>query len=323
MIKSFHLSPPGEVRTDLSPAEMTQALKGDGVLWVDFFRPTREEAALLSEVFQFHPLAVDDCLRPTFRPRVDVFDDHLFVIVHGPDLAIRDKELRTLELDAFLGRNFLVTVHQVALRSLVQFAEQCQRAPQQTLERGADFLLYSILDLMAENYSPILGRAESRSAHIEERILAGAAGGEILTELVHLRRSLLHLRRVITAQRDATNLLTHQGPPLVSDRARVYFRDVVDRYQRILETIEVQREVVNGARDTYLGMTSSRANEIMKTLTLIATIALPLMLVSSHYGMNFKNMPELAWRYGYLWALGLMTCIAGGMYYYFRRKKWL
>ncbi len=323
MIKSFHLSESGQVRTDLTPEDIAEALKGQGILWVDFFRATREESALLSDVFHFHPLAVDDCLRPTFRPRVDVFDDHLFIVVHGPDLATRDRELRTLELDAFLGRNFVVTFHGTALRSIVQFTEQCEKAPQRTMGRGADFLLYSILDQMAENYTPILNRAEAQAARIEESVLAGKAGGEILPELVRLRRSLLNLRRVITAQRDAANLLTHQGPPLVSDRAKVYFRDVVDRYQRVLEITEIQREVLGGARDTYLTMNSNRATEIMKTLTIIATIMMPLMAVSSHYGMNFRYMPELGWKYGYLWALGLMACIAGGMLYYFRRKKWL
>lgn len=323
MIRSFYLSESDEVRTDLQPHEIKEALESKGTLWVDFFRASKDEAAWLSDVFGFHPLAIDDCVRPTFRPQVQAFEDYLFLIMHGPDLSTRGRELRTLELDAFLGRNFLVTFHQVALRSVAQALDQCERATAQTLGRGADFLLYTILDQTAENYSPILGRAEAQVAQLEETALKGDTREPILPQLMQLRRDFLNLRRVITAQRDVVGLLSQHGGPIIREGAHIYFRDVADQYQRILELTETQREALAGARDTYLTMISNRTNEIMKTLTIIATIMMPLTLISGIYGMNFE-FPEKGWGGGgYYFALGLMGCIAAGMLYYFRRKKWL
>ena len=324
MIRTFYLTETGAVRTDLSREDIVAALDSSGVLWVDFFRATREEIALLSEVFRFHPLAIDDCLRPVFRPKVDSFDDYLFLILHGPDLsAQRTRGLRTLEVDIFLGRNFLVTFHQVAARSVQQILEQCEKDPAQTLSRGADFLLYTLLDQMADNYAPILSRAEAQVAQLEENVLKGEAGKEVLPEMTRLRREMLNLRRVVTAQRDAVNLLANQSSDLVRERARVYFRDVVDLYQRALEVIEIERDALSGARDTYLTTISNRTNEVMKMLTLIATVLFPMTVISGIYGMNFKNMPEIEWSYGYPFALALMLGIGGVMIAYFHRKKWL
>ena len=323
MIRSFYLTSDGDVRTDLSPEDIKAALESDGVLWVDFFRPTREESALLSEVFHFHPLAIDDCLRPAFRPKVDAFEDYIFLIMHGPDSTGRGHELRSQELDAFLGPRFLVTFHHVPIRSIVNTLQQCEKAPARTLGRGTDFVLYTILDQMAENYSPSLSRTEAEVTRIEEQVLEARSRGEILPELMRLRRELLNLRRVIAAQRDAVNLLTHQAPPIISDRARVYFRDVVDLYRRVLDVVEIQRDALAGARDTYLALISNRMNEIMKTLTIMATIMLPSTVVSGIYGMNFQLLPIREWRGGFLFAIGLMVCISGSMLYFFRRKKWL
>ena len=323
MIRSFYLTESGEIRLDLTRKEMGDAIHSHGLLWVDFFRPTREEHSILSEVFKFHPLAIEDCERSLFRPKVDSFEDHLFLILHGPDLATRRHDLRTLEMKAFLGRNYLVTYHRVPLRSIVHALELCERAPKESLGRGVDFLLYSILDEMAENYNPILARSEAQVVEIEENVLRGDVPEEVLQTLTHLRRDVLNLRRVIAAQRDAVNLLVGQGEPLISNRASVYFRDIVGLYQRILELTETQRDALAGVRDTYLSMSSNHANEIMKTLTIMATIMLPPTVVASIYGMNFDRMPELDWEYGYWFALGLMAAISGGMLYYFSTKKWI
>jgi magnesium transporter len=324
MIRSYYLTETGEVRTDLTREEIVQALASSGVLWVDFFRATREESALLSEVFHFHPLAVDDCLRPVFRPKVDAFEDHLFVITHGADPAAqRSRGLRTLEMDAFLGRNYLVTLHQTTLRSTQQLIEECDRATKLTLSRGPDFLLYMILDRMAENYAPILSRLEAQVAQLEDHVLKGDVSGDILSELMRLRREMLHLRRVLFAQRDAIGLLSHQGGPMVSERARVYFRDVVDVYQRAIEVIEIERDALSSARDTHLTMISNRTNEIMKVATIVATILFPMSIITGIYGMNFKHTPEFDWKYGYPFALGIMVVVALSMAYYFRRKRWL
>jgi len=321
MIRSFHLTETGEVRTDLSRDEIAAALRSKGVLWVDFFRATREEQRLLGEVFHFHPLAIEDCLHPVFRPRVDSFDDHLFLIVHGPDVATRRRELRTLEVKAFLGKNYVVTFHRVPLRSILLAQEQCEKAPKKLLGRGADFLLYTILDEMAENYTPILSRSEQQVTQIEDNVLKGERE-DVLSNLMKLRRNVHNLRRVISAQRDAVNLLARHGEPLISKHAGVYFRDVVNIFQRVLEQIETQRDALANVRDTYLSMSANRTNETMKTLTVMATVMLPATLVSSFYGMNLK-MPEFNWTWGYPFAVGVMVAITGGMLYYFKRKKWI
>jgi len=323
MIRSFYLSKSGETRTDLSSAEIREALAEGGVLWVDFFRATREEAAILSDVFRFHPLAIDDCHQPAFRPKVEFFDEHLFLICHGPDLAGRGHEVRTLELDAFLGPNCLVTFHQVPLRSIVNTLEKCEKSPAQTLGFGADFLLYTILNEMAENYAPILRRAEARVAEVEEKVLEAKGREDILPELMRLRHDLMSLRRVIVAQRDAVNLLVSQPPQVVTERAQVYFRDIVSLYRRVLDVIDIQSDALAGARDTYLALISNRMNEIMKTLTVIALIMLPATVVSGIYGMNYDLVPANDWRFGFTFAIVLMAAISGGMFWFFKRKKWL
>lgn len=324
MIRSFYLTENGDVRTDLTREEIVKAMDSNGVLWVDFFRATKDEITLLSEVFHFHPLAIDDCLRPVFRPKVDAFEDHIFMIMHGADPASqKTRGIRTLELDTFIGRNYLVTLHQTTITSIQQMIEECERAPKQTLGRGADFLLYMVLDRMAENYGPILSRMEAQVAALEDHVLRGEMSREILPDLMRLRREMLHLRRVLFAQRDAINLLSHQGARVVTDRARVYFRDVVDVYQRAIEVIEIERDALSSARDTHLTMISNRTNEIMKTLTTISVIVMPMTLVTGVYGMNFRNMPELRWDYGYLFALAVMGAIGGLMVYYFRHRKWM
>jgi len=205
----------------------------------------------------------------------------------------------------------------------VNILKQCERSPAQSLGRGADFLLYTILDQMAENYSPILGRAEKRVTELEEKVLIAREREQVLSELMSLRRDLLNLRRVIAAQRDAVNLLAHQSPPLISARAQVYFRDVVDVYRRVLDAIEAHRDALAGARDTYLALISNRMNEVMKTLTIMATIMLPSTVVSGIYGMNFRLMPDNDWPLGFGFALALMAAISGSMLYFFRRKNWL
>lgn len=323
MIRSFFLTAADEVRTDLSREEISEALKSDGVLWVDFFRATREEQSLLADVFNFHPLAIEDCLHPVFRPRVDSFEDHLFLIVHGPDLATRKRELRTLELKAFLGSHYLVTFHRVPLRSVLSAQEQCEKASKKLLGRGADFLLYTLLDQMAENYTPILSWSEEQVQQIEEDVLQSKKQEEILPSLMRLRRDVLNLQRVIAAQRDAVNLLAGHGEPLIRKHAGVYFRDVINIFQRVLEQTETQRDALAGIRDTYLSMSANRTNNIMKTLTIMATLMLPTMFVSSYYGMNFK-MPEFDWGVrGYVFAVSAMVAVTGGMLWYFRKKKWI
>jgi len=324
MIRSFYLAKSGQARTDLSTGEIREALAEGGALWVDFFRPTRDEAAMLSEVFGFHPLAIDDCLHPAFRPKVEFFDDHLFLICHGPDLAGRGHEVRTLELDAFLRPNCLVTFHQVPLRSIVNTLEKCEKAPEQALGFGADFLLHTILNEMAENYSPILRRAEARVAEVEETVLEAKGREDILPELMSLRHDLMSLRRVIVAQRDAVNLLVSQPPGVVTERAQVYFRDIVSLYRRVLDVIDIQSDAMAGARDTYLALISNRMNEIMKTLTIIALIMLPATVVSGIYGMNYELVPGgTNWRFGFVFAIVLMAAISGVMFWFFKRKKWL
>ena len=323
MIRSFHLAPDGEARTDLSTEEIRQALESGGTLWVDFFRPTREESALLSDVFKFHPLAIDDCLHPAFRPKVDAFEDYIFLIGHGPDPAPLGHELRTLEIDAFLGPSYLVTFHQVPLRSIVNTLQKCEKSPKQVMGFGADFLLYTILNEMAENYSPILRRADARVAEIEETVIHDRAEDEILPEVMSLRRDLMNLRRVIVAQRDAVNLLAQQPPPIIRERAQVYFRDVVNLYLRVLDVMDIQRDALAGARDTYLGLLSNRMNEVMKTLTMMATIMLPATVVSGIYGMNYQLLPHRDWPGGFAFAIALMAAISGSMLWFFKRRKWL
>jgi len=324
MIKSaFYLAPDGELLDQLGMEQIRNFLAtGEGLLWVDTEDVTNEDAELLSNVFGFHPLTVADCISKNIhQPKIDDFDSYLFVIVHGINYHIESEVVETTELALFLGKNYVVTSHDVPMRSVSSMLDRV-RKDGRPMRRGVDFLIHDLIDALVDNIMPTIDEMNDQSATIEAEALHEPKR-ETLMSILQLKRSILALTRVILPQREIINGLSRGEYALISERARIYYRNIYDHLLRIEMLTYNLRDMVESALSTYLSSVSNRMNEVMKVLTLIATIFIPLTFITGIYGMNFANMPELEWRYGYFIILIVMAVIGISLVVYFRRKSWL
>lgn len=304
---------PGAIPTILSAKE--------NILWIDFDNPTETEVRLLSDIFNFHPLAIEDCLKDVHHPKVDDYGDYLFISVHGIALKKLEEELFTEELDIFLGSNYLVTFHHEPRRSISVSWQRCQQRSN-LISKGADFLLYHIIDTLTDNYMPVIEAIDGKLDQIEEKVFSNP-DKQTLNKIFDLRRDILYLRRVIIPQREVIYRLSRGEFDLVRRESAIFFRDVFDHLYRIADSIETYRDVISGVLEAYLSISSNKLNEVMKVLTIITTIIMPLSLIVGIYGMNFKNMPELEWKYGYPLVWVIMISLTGFLVWLFKRKKWL
>jgi len=291
-------------------------------LWVDIQQPDREDLEpLLEQRFGFHELAAEDCLSPNTLPKYDPFPDYDFFIFRAVDVNLHQHGSQTYKLAAFLGRNFLFTVHR---ETMAPVDDVCNRLPNDAriLVNGPDFLLYSIVDQMVDAHFPLLERIEERVDDLQDTIFKDAHPMH-LDELLHLKRDVNVLRRQSLPQRELLNQISRGDAQFIQKQHLIYFRDLYDHMFRISETIDVERDMMAGTMEAYLSVIANRTNEIMKILTIFSAIMLPLTLIAGIYGMNFAIEPELHWRFGYWYALGLMTITAVIMLLWFRSKGWI
>jgi magnesium transporter len=287
--------------------------------WVDFSEPTKEEGELLSSFFHFHPLAIEDCWEEVNHPKADDYGETLFVVFHEPRYG--EKRFTTREVEFFLGKHFLVSFHKGKLTQCQALRDQLMRRPE-LFDRGPDFLLYLHLDEIIDTYFPVLDKLEERIDQLEDSIVVNPSK-DTVNGIFTLKHEVLHLKKVIGPQREMLNRFTRAEFPQVTKSSLIYYRDLYDHIYRIYDLAESFRDLLSGALDAYLSSLSNRMNEIMKVLTIITTILLPLSLIAGIYGMNFRYMPELSRPWGYPWALGLMAVIAVVMVLFFKKRKWL
>jgi magnesium transporter len=324
MIKcAFYLAPDGKILDQLGIEQISNFLAtGEGLLWVDIEDMTNDDAELLSNVFCFHSLAVADCISKNIHPpKIDDFEDYLFVIVHGINYHIESEVVETTELSLFMGKNYLVTSHDVPMRSVSSMLDRV-RKDGRPMRRGVDFLAHDIIDTLVDNIMPTIQEMDERSATIETEALHEPKR-ETLISIMQLKRSILALTRVILPQREIMNGLSRGEYALISERTQIYYRNIYDHLVRIEMLTQGLRDMAESVLSTYLSSVSNRMNEVMKMLTLIATIFIPLTFIVGIYGMNFANMPELHWRYGYFGTLIAMAMIGISLVVYFRRRRWL
>jgi magnesium transporter len=290
----------------------------DRVVWVDLSGGGKAELAILTDVFRFHPLAIEDCVNRRHNPTVEDFKDYIFILTHGihPDSSERDFKTRPLGL--FVGRSFLVSHHRDRSRSIEHTMESARHNPR-VMAEGPDSILYNILDYQVDQYLPVLQIFEKKIDDVEDRIFT-APTGEVLTDVLAFKRALMRLRRIAGHQRDILLRLVRREFPVIDEKSIYGLRDVADHLVRITDLADTYRELVSGALEAHLSIVSNRTNEIMRVLTVIATLFIPLTFIVGIYGMNFDHMPELHWRYGYLGVWIVMLAVAGGMYWYFRRR---
>jgi magnesium transporter len=320
---ALYMAPDGRLSEQLETEQIRDCLAaGDGVLWVDIEGATNEDADLLSNVFHFHPLAVADCVSSNIHPpKIDDFDEYLFIIIHGINYHIESDIVETTELALFLGKNYVVTSHDVPMRSVSCILDRV-RKDGRLIRKGADFLAHDIMDSLVDNIMPTIDGMDEKNDQLEAEALHEPRR-ETLTSIMQLKRSILALTRVILPQREIVNGLSRGEYELITEGAQIYYRNIYDHLVRIEMLTLGLRDMTESVLSTYLSSVSNRMNQVMKVLTLIATIFIPLTFIAGIYGMNFANMPELEWRYGYFAVLVVMAVIGMCLAVYFRRKQWL
>jgi magnesium transporter len=294
----------------------------DARLWVDIQHPIHELIEPLLETrFGFHELATEDSLSINTLPKYDSFPEYDFFIFRTVDVNLSEHASETYKIAAFLGRNFLVTVHKQPIHSIDEVSKRLV-ADRRLLQRGPDFLLYNIVDGMVDAHFPLLEQIEEAVDDLQDRIFANAQESH-LDELLHLKRDVNVLRRHSLPQRELLNQISRGDAMFVQQPHLIYFRDVYDHMYRISETIDVDRDQMTGTMDAYLSVVANRTNEIMKVLTIFSATMLPLTLIAGIYGMNFDHMPELHWIHGYPFALGLMIGTSLLMIGFFVLRGWV
>jgi magnesium transporter len=329
MIRALYRNSAGELKGDLMPTEFSAAVNdAGGMLWVDFEAASPQEAEpILREVFGFHPLAIDDALQESHVPKVDDWEDYLYLVLHAIQYdRSGDGRVETRELDVFLGRNYLVTHHDEPISSVNRVWDACRRDAR-FVSRGADHLLYRIVDDLVAAYMPIVEEIDETIEELEDQIFDRPSNAH-LAELFALKRALLHLRRIIGPQREVLNRLARDDYEVVDAKDRVFFRDVYDHLVRLHDINESMRDLVGGALDTYLSVVNNRMNDVMKTLTVITTLFMPLTFVVGFFGMNYfapVDSTLSAWTNpaSYVITLLLMSVTPLAMLVWMHRRRWL
>jgi len=322
---SLYRRPDGALEQELAPARIRAIVdSGEGELWVDIDSTDVHQHSLLEKVFGFHPLAIEDTMSPGSRVKLEEYDRYIFVVVSGVrfDRATLDPfDLETFNLYFFLGKNFLVTVHAIESPSCDSTRERLMRNPD-LLGRGAEMTMHSIIDQAVDAYFPIVESLNDLVDKLEEKLFE-SFDEKLIHEIFKAKRSAFSLRRHIGPLREVLNVLTNRPSVYIRAETQLYYRDVYDHTIRIMESVDTTRDLLAGVLETYLSQTSNRMNQVMKQLSIVATLALPLIVVGGIYGMNFSQMPLTHHPLGFYWALGTMVAISAVMVWWVRKNRWL
>jgi magnesium transporter len=273
----------------------------------------------LGEVFGLHVLALEDVLNTHQRSKVEQYGDHLFIVAR---MLEGGTKLEDDQLGMFLGKRYVVTFQHRAGDCLDPLRESIRRGRGVIRTSGPDYLAYAVLDGVVDSYFPILEEFGEQIETLEASIIEGATS-HIISQIHAVKSKLLTIRRAIWPLREALHVLVRDPIPLIQEGTRVYLRDCADHTFQIIDLVETYRELTSDLMELYHSSLSNRTNEVMRVLTVIATIFIPLTFIVGVYGMNFDHMPELRWRYGYAMVWAVMLVLTGGMLFYFWRKGWL
>jgi magnesium transporter len=280
--------------------------------WVDFDAPSDEEAMLLNTHFSFHPLAIEDCLHFLQRPKLDYYDGYDFFVLH----SLNQGSLSPEEVDIFIGKNFIVTFH-LSSSPEIEMVRKKLLEDNNTLNKGLLYIFYLILDKIVDEYFPTMYKIEDYISEIETK----EAKQNPIKGVFEIRNQLLKLRRTILPMSELLYRILN-SEKVIPKEERVYFVDIYDHLLKLSEMIDSNREMTTDIRDSYISLNSNRMNNIMKTLTVMTSIFIPLTFIASIYGMNFEYMPELNWHWGYFGVLGIMFVVGSGMLLGLWRKGW-
>ena len=301
----------------------------DNTVWVDLPDPGTDVQAdveqVLRDVFQFHPLAVDDALVETHVPKVDDWGDYLYVVLHAVNFQAGMNQIDTLEVDIFVGANYLVTHHVSDVPALDRLWQAALRDERHT-RKGVDYLLYELCDFIATDYMPVMDRIDEAIDQIQDTVF-DSKNPRAIQVIFKLKSTVLDLRRVLSPQREVLNKLSRGDFPMIDTNVRIYMRDVYDHFVRLTDLNESLRDLVAGSLDTYLSVTANRTNEVMKVLTIITVLFMPLTFITGFFGMNFfggsmelfmNTSPVLIFAI----AMAVMIGVPTAMLLYIRRRGW-
>lgn len=324
MYESFLYHPDKGLETGLSAERITEALKDPrSLIWLDMLDIDDNDIDFLMSTFNLHPLTVEDFIMPNARPKIEKFKDYIFMttfalVSNGANSEARSK---AEELDCVLGNNYLVTFHSGPLNSIATCKDRI-RKQSPMIRNGADMLLYSILDACVDSYFPVVQKFDDSVDVITDELFK-EPNQSTLKKIYYLKNEIIYLKRTVGPQIDVISSIVRGDFELISPANVIYFRNIYDNLVRVNDLISASRDVITGAMEAYTSLLSNRLNEVMKTLTIIATIMMPLTLVASIYGMNFKHMPELNSKFGYPAVITIMVTITVSMLLYFKRRKWV
>jgi magnesium transporter len=331
MIRSLVFTTQGKLHSkDIEMFLMPTLLSDTNLfLWVDLENSTPEETKyVLEDVFHFHPLSIEDAVMVSTAPKVeeytpkddDKFTPYLFMVIHAVDYSRTDGVFATSELNFFLGKNFLVTYHEVPIRSVTMTEDRCVKGTSH-IARAPDRVAYNLLDSIVDNYKPALDELSLEIAELEQQALQNPTKGT-LNKILQVKKEVLHLRQIIGPQREVLARFARGEFKLIRPHLVPYYRDVYDGLFQISEQAQGYTDSLTGILQVYLNMSSNQTGEVVKLLTLITVITTPLMMVGTWYGMNFHDMPEVNWKHGY-WIAGVVTGVSTLVtVWYFKKRKW-
>ncbi|MBD3331838.1 magnesium/cobalt transporter CorA [candidate division GN15 bacterium] len=322
MIKSFLYRPEHRVQTFDGVQDFDKLAAEDGaVLWVDMCKPTDQESYILTHDFQFHPLAIEDVIAEKPRTKIDNYDRYIFMVFQVVDYVGREEDLKVSEIDLFLSRNTLVTIHYDDHRIFDFLYDRAER-DERLMSRGADFLFHAVIDTVVDNYNSTLDILEYDIDQVEDDVL-GEPDRDTVNLIFTLRRDVVQLKRIVLPQLEVVKRLARRDYRLISKTASRYFSDIQDHLNRVNDLADSHKEILNSSLEIYYSSVSTKTNEIIKFLTIFTVIFIPPTFLVGLWGMNFEHMPELDWKYGYYFAVGLILVVILSLVIFFRRKKWL
>jgi magnesium transporter len=276
----------------------------------------------LGKHFDIHPLVLEDIANTEQRSKMEDFNDYIFLVLKMLYFEEEENEIKSEQVSFILGSNYVLSFQEKEGDVFNPVRERVKNSKGRVRKMGADYLVYTLIDAIVDNYFIILEKLGEKIEDLEDE-LVDRPRQETLQVLHYLKREMVFLRKSVWPLREAISGLQREESPLIMDSTKIYLRDVYDHTIQVIDAVETFRDMLSGMLDIYLSSISNRMNQIMKVLTIIATIFIPLTFIAGIYGMNFKYMPELEWRWGYFIVLGIMTIIAIWMLIYFRRKRWL
>jgi len=290
------------------------------VVWIDIAAPGEAETEFLRKRLGFHPLAVEDTVRGRQRPKIDRYPGYFFLVLYSARINAERGRMALNELHAFIGENYVVTVHDRRIGELTHVIAQWRSVP--TRFRSTGQLAYAIVDLIVDGYFPVIDHFSERVAEIETGV-AAQSREEVMQSILSMRRELSLFRRVTGPERELIGSLLRRDIPFLQPEMLPYFQDVHDHAIRVTEEIDTMRDLLSGAMEGQLSLSSHQLNETMRVMAAWSIILMAMAWIAGIYGMNFTHMPEIDWRLGYLWGLGLMAVVGSLLFAYFKRNKWI